>query len=151
MAIEDNALMARSTPPQVHFRHLRRAVEIGEKATARVKQFNEKHKEGVRRTTTALEFVGGAAAGGLIQGRMGDQKLFNTVPYDLAIGGVGVALGVFGGKYIGMAASEHALNLGAGVVAAWVSGETYKWGQKWRESHHLFGGSDAPATKAAGY
>jgi hypothetical protein len=154
MAIEDTGLRT-TTPPQVRFAHLRRAIEIGEKATAKTKEILSKHERKTHRFLTAGEVVVGAAAGGLIQGKAGDHKLLGTVPYDLAAGGAALVVSIFGERHIGSKTGEHLLNLGTGLVSAWVSGETFKIGQKWRETGHLFGKGDAhpalPPTASAGF
>lgn len=141
-------------PPQVRFAHLRRAVEIGEKAATKARQVMANHERKTTRLLTAGEIVVGAAAGGLIQGKAGDNKFLGTVPYDLAAGGAALAVSILGERHIGAKTGDHLLNLGTGLVSAWVSGETFKIGQKWRESGHLFGKPDPHAalpTTAAGY
>ena len=144
MAIDETG-MRTTTPPQVRFAHLRRAIEIGEKATAKTKEIMAKHERKKDRFLTAGEVVLGAAAGGLIQGKAGDHKLFGAVPYDLAAGAGALAISIFGERHIGTKTGDHLLNLGTGLVSAWVSGETFKVGQKWRETGSLFGKHEGPA------
>jgi hypothetical protein len=147
MATDDNLpemrLIRGGTPTETRFGRLRRAVEIGEKIASKSKTVLSKHERKTHRLMTAGEVVVGAAAGGLIQGKAGDHKLLGTVPYDLAAGGAALIVSIFGERHIGEKTGEHLLNLGTGLVSAWVSGETFKIGQKWRENGTLFGKGDA--------
>lgn len=153
MATEDTAM----THPR--FGRLRRGFDIGiggiEKGVGAYRKHKAEHPEGHRRLWAAAEVVGGAAVGGVIQGKMGEKKLLNAIPYDLALGVVGVGIGVFGGKKIGEKTSEHIFNLGTGLVTAYVSGKTFEIGTKWREQGHLFGTGDQhptlPPTTTSGY
>ena len=112
-----------------HFRHLW-------KTRLALKERFDKHRVGITRATKkvvgTLETAAAAAAGGIIQGRAGeDGSHVLGVPTDLGLGLALNFLGHFGaaGDY-----SDHLNHLGDGFLASFTSSVGFGWGTAWRQN-----------------
>lgn len=110
--------------------HVEFLAKRGQALHRRLEGLKERLTGATRKAVRTLEVAAAAGAGGLIQGKAGEEgsHIFH-VPTDL---GLGLGLNLLG--YFNAAGdhSEHLNNLGDGFLASFTSSVGFGWGNTWR-------------------